>query len=108
MRRARFLVAASIALAVSGCAREAQYVEQFSPPANVPHRAAAAMYSSSPAYAQQSYEQTASPRPESQPRSDNKRGLFTSGPAAPVYAAQPAPQPAPSTPPAAADNNRGL
>jgi polysaccharide export outer membrane protein len=60
------------------------------------------MYSSSPAYAQQAYEQPPSLPAESQMTSGNNRGLFTSRAASsvyaaqpvPVYAAQPAPQPA--------------
>jgi len=110
MRRARFLVAASVALAVSGCARDAQYVEQVSPPANVPHRSAASMYSSSPAYAQQAQEQTGSLPSDPQPRADNKRGLFTSQAAAPVSTAQSTPKPALAPPPqqTTTDNNRGL
>jgi polysaccharide biosynthesis/export protein len=110
MRRARFLVVASVALAVSGCARDAQYVEQVSPPANVPHRPAASMYSSSPAYAQQAQEQTGSLPSVAQSRPDNNRGLFTSQSAAPISTAQSTPKPAPAPPPQQmpADNNRGL
>src|SRR5262249_1831045 len=105
MRRARFLVAASVALVMSGCARDAQYVEPVSPPANIAPRSAAGMYSSSPAYAQQSYEQTGSLPADSQSRSDNKRGLFTSRSAT---SAQPSPQPAPAPSPAqTAGNDRG-
>jgi polysaccharide export outer membrane protein len=103
-----------------GCARQAQYVEQVSPPANIP---AARMYASSPASAQQAYEQP--PRsPDLKPAADN-RGLFTSGQLAMASATPPAQQmnvprsaPAPQNyrqPPSirpddqlAADNNRGL
>jgi polysaccharide biosynthesis/export protein len=100
MRGARFLLAASIALAMAGCARQPQYAQQGGPQTNAP--AAARMYSSSPAYAQQAYEQP--PPLPAESVSGNNRGLFSSWPASPVYAApavrtpvyaaQPIPQPA--------------
>jgi hypothetical protein len=92
MRRTRFLLAASVALAVSGCAREAQYVEQqVSPPANVPQHSAVGMYSSSPASAQQAYEHPPLP-PESQKASASNRGLLTSRSLTADAAARPAAQ----------------
>ncbi|HXZ21658.1 MAG TPA: polysaccharide biosynthesis/export family protein [Pseudolabrys sp.] len=128
MRGARFLVAAAVALATSGCTREAQYVEQVSPPANVPPPSGVRMDSSSPASVQQAYEQRPLP-PESQKVPANNRGLLTSRSLTADYAAQPAQsssprrwyptsstnkqqffrQPPASTPVAqpAPDNNRG-
>lgn len=103
MRGARFLLAVSVALAISSCARQPQYAQQASPQTNAPPPTAARMYSSSPAYAQQAYEQPAYLPPKSQSASDNNRGLFTSRSASRVYPAQPVPVYAPQPTPQPAD-----
>lgn len=98
MRGARFLLAAvGAALALSGCVHE-QYAQQPSPRATAP-APARHLYSSSPAYAQQAYEQPIHQMVESQPAPANNRGLLNAHAAAPVYAAAP-PLPPPSPPPA--------
>jgi len=115
MRRARFLVAASVALAVCSCARDAQYVEQISPPANVLHsdnnRGLFTSRPAAPVYAAQPTQQPAPAPPPQEAATDKNRGLFNSRPAAPVNAAQPAQQPPVPTPPpqqTATDSNRGM
>jgi len=77
MRRVRFLSVAGIALAVTGCARDAQYVEQITPPANVPIPSVASMFSPPPVNAQQAYERPPLP-PQPQRASATSRDLFTS------------------------------
>src|SRR6478752_7706229 len=54
---ARLLLAVGVALAISACARQPQYVQEAPSKAYAAAPAAGALYSSSPAYAQQSYEQ---------------------------------------------------
>ena len=54
---ARFLLAVGVTLAISACARQPQYVQQAPPETSAASPSAAALYSSSPAYAQQTYEQ---------------------------------------------------
>ena len=99
MRGARFLLAVGAALALSGCVHE-QYAQQVSPRATAPAPSARHLYSTSPAYAQQAYEQPTYQMVESRPAPADERGLFSSKAAAPVYAAAPAPsarpQPQPS------------
>jgi polysaccharide export outer membrane protein len=97
MRGARLLLAVCAALALAGCVHE-QYAQQPSPRATVPAPPARHLYSTSPAYAQQAYEQPAY-QMEAQPASADDRGLFNSRTATPVYAA-PAPRSAPPPPPA--------
>jgi polysaccharide export outer membrane protein len=93
MRGARFLLAACAALALAGCVHE-QYAQQAGPRATAPVPPARHLYSTSPAYAQQAYEQPINQIAESQPASDDDRGLFSSRAAAPKYGA-----PAPPAPP---------
>jgi protein involved in polysaccharide export with SLBB domain len=83
MRGARFLLAVCAALALAGCVHE-QYAQQPSARATAPARH---LYSTSPAYAQQAYEQPAYQIVDAQPASVDDRGLFNSRTAAPVYAA---------------------
>ena len=97
MRGARLLLAVCAALALAGCVHE-QYAQQPSPRATAPAPPARHLYSTSPAYAQQAYEQPAY-QMEAQPASADDRGLFNSRTAAPVYAA-PAPRSPPPPPPA--------
>ncbi len=94
MRGARFLLAVCAALTLAGCVHE-QYAQQASPPATAPPPPARHLYSTSPAYAQQAYEQPAYQMVEARPASADDRGLFNSRTAAPVYSAPP-----PSLPPA--------
>ena len=94
MRGARFLLALGAALALSGCVHE-QYAQQASPRASAPASSARDLYSTSPAYAQQAYEQPTYQMVESQPAPANDRGLFSSKAAAPVYASRPPPPPSP-------------
>ena len=89
MRGARFLLAVCATLALAGCVHE-QYAQQASPRAAAPAPPARHLYSTSPAYAQQAYEQPAYQMVEVQPASADDRGLFNSRTAAPVYTA-PAP-----------------
>ena len=96
MRGARFLLAVCAALALAGCVHE-QYAQQASPRGTASAPPARHLYSTSPAYAQQAYEQPAYSMVESQPASADDRGLFNSRTAAPVDTA-PAPPPPPSPP----------
>jgi polysaccharide export outer membrane protein len=98
---ARFLLAVGVALAISACAREPQqqYVQQAPPKTHPASPSAAALYSSSPAYAQQTYEQGVYQPADAGPTSRGNRGFLTSHDAvpvdaAPVYVAQPSPPPA--------------
>jgi polysaccharide export outer membrane protein len=95
MRGARFLLTIGAALALSGCVHE-QYAQQVSPRATAPSPSARHLYSTSPAYAQQAYEQPTYQMIESQPARANDRGLFNSKASAPVYRAAPPPPPPPS------------
>jgi polysaccharide export outer membrane protein len=88
MRRARFLLAIGVALAISGCASQPQYVQQPSRQTHPPAPSADSLYSSSPAHAQQAVEQDIDQPVAGQPASRSNRGFFTSRPAAPVHAAQ--------------------
>jgi|SRR5689334_9646851 polysaccharide export outer membrane protein len=54
---ARLLLAVGVALAISACARQPQYAEEAPPKTHSASPSAGGLYSSSPAYAQQSYEQ---------------------------------------------------
>jgi len=94
MRGARFLLAVGAALALSGCVHE-QYAQQVSPRATAPAPSARHLYSTSPAYAQQAYEQPIYQMVESQPARANNRGLFNSKAFAPVSTAAPPPSPPP-------------
>jgi polysaccharide export outer membrane protein len=85
MREARFLLVLGAALAISGCTRQPQYAQQA--PRQTQSPSADSLYSSSPAYAQQAYERDSYQPAEIQPASGGDRGLLTSRPAAPVYAA---------------------
>ncbi len=93
MRGARLLLAVCAALALSGCVHE-QYAQQPSPRATAPAPPARHLYSTSPAYAQQAYEQPVNPTVEPQSVAADDRGLFNSRPAGAGYAA-PAPPPPP-------------
>ncbi len=98
MRGARFLFAVGVALAISGCARQPQYAQQVAPQAYASSASAGRLYSSSPAYAQQAYEQSVYEPQETRPAPTGNRGLFTSQlavqtPAAPVYVAHSSPPP---------------
>ena len=86
MRGARFLLAFCAALALAGCVHE-QYAQQPSPRATSPAAPARHLYSASPAYAQQAYEQPAYQMVDAPPAPTDDRGLFNSRAAAPVYAA---------------------
>ena len=97
MRGARFLLAVCAALALAGCVHE-QYAQQASPRATAPAPPARHLYSTSPAYAQQAYEEPANQIVDARPATADDRGLFNSRTAAPVYT-RPAPSP-PSSPPA--------
>ena len=90
MRGARFWLAVSAALALSGCVHE-RYAQQQTVRVAAPASPSRDLYSSSPAYAQQAYDQRYDvvEAPRSRPTS---RGLFNAKSAAPVYAAQPAPR----------------
>ena len=101
MRGARILLAVGVALALSGCVHE-QYAQQPSPRATTPAPSARHLYSSSPAYAQQAYEQPDNQIVESQPAPRNGRGLLNSNAAAPVYVASPPPPPPLPPPPSVA------
>jgi protein involved in polysaccharide export with SLBB domain len=94
MRGARLLLAVCAAMALSGCVHE-QYAQQATPRATAPAPPARHLYSTSPAYAQQAYEQPANQVVEAQPASADNRGLFKSRAAAPVYTAPVAPSPPP-------------
>ncbi len=99
MRGARFLFAVGVALAISGCARQPQYAQQTAPQSYASSSSAGRLYSSSPASAQQAYEQSVYEPPETRPASTGSRGVFTSQqamqtPAAPVYVARASPPPA--------------
>jgi polysaccharide export outer membrane protein len=95
MRGARFLLAVCAALALAGCVHE-QYAQQPGPRAAAPAPSARHLYSTSPAYAQQAYEQPFHQMDEAQPASADDRGLFNVRTDAPVYAAPPPPPPRPS------------
>ena len=95
MRGARFLLAVCAALALAGCVHE-QYAQQASPRATASAPPARHLYSTSPAYAQQAYEQPAYQMVESQPPAADDRGFFNSRTAAPVYAAPSPPPPPPA------------
>jgi polysaccharide export outer membrane protein len=94
MRGARFLLAICAALALAGCVHE-QYAQEPGVRATVSAPPARHLYSTSPAYAQQAYEQPPARVVELQPAAVDDRGLFNSRNAAPVRAAPP-----PSPPPA--------
>jgi polysaccharide export outer membrane protein len=94
MRGARLLLAVCAALALSGCVHE-QYAQQPSPRAPAPP--ARHLYSTSPAYAQQAYEEQPQRTMESQRAPVDDRGLFNSYAsyaASPVYSPPPSPAPA--------------
>jgi protein involved in polysaccharide export with SLBB domain len=91
MRGARFLLAVCAALALAGCVHE-QYAQQPSARATASAPPARHLYSTSPAYAQQAYEQPAYQIVDAQPASVDDRGLFNSR-AAP---SPPPPRPAPA------------
>ena len=93
MRGARFLLAFCAALALAGCVHE-QYAQQPSPRATSQAAPARHLYSASPAYAQQAYEQPAYQMVEAPPAPTDDRGLFNSRTPAPVYAAHAPPPPA--------------
>lgn len=97
MRCARFLVAVSIALALSGCVHDqyAQQGQQGNLRATAPEPSARHLYSTSPAYAQQAYEQPYD-EPDARWVPASNRGFFASRPTAPrpaepVYVAPPPP-----------------
>ncbi len=97
MRFARFLLAAGIALALSGCVHE-QYAQQGNARTSAPSPSARHLYSTSPAYAQQAYEQATYEAPAVRPMPVSNRGFFTlqrnaPPPAEPVYVAPPPPAP---------------
>src|SRR5258708_12420330 len=97
MRCARFLLAAGIALALSGCVHE-QYAQQGSARTSAPSPSARHLYSTSPAYAQQAYEQATYETPAMRAMPVSNRGFFTlqrnpPPPAEPVYVAPPPPAP---------------
>ncbi|HKA76383.1 MAG TPA: polysaccharide biosynthesis/export family protein [Pseudolabrys sp.] len=97
MRCARFLLAAGIALVLSGCVHE-QYAQQGSARTSAPSPSARHLYSTSPAYAQQAYEQVTYEAPVVRPMPVSNRGFFTlrrnaPPPAEPVYVAPPPPAP---------------
>ena len=88
MRGARFLLAVSAALALAGCVHE-QYPQQANPRAAAPAPPARHLYSTSPAYAQQAYEQPAYQVVEARPATADDRGFFNSRIATPIYIAPP-------------------
>ncbi len=99
MRCARFLVAVSVALVLSGCVHEqyAQQGQQGNARATAPELSARHLYSTSPAYAQQAYEQPYD-EPDVRWVPASNRGFFASQrtapqPAEPVYVAPPPPAP---------------
>jgi polysaccharide export outer membrane protein len=77
MRGARLLLAAGAALALSGCVHE-QATQQADARAAMPAAPARHLYSASPAYAQQAYEQPIRTHARNAPGDD--RGLFNSEP----------------------------
>jgi len=95
MRGARLLLAICAAMALSGCVHE-QYAQQATPRAASQAPPARHLYSTSPAYAQQAYEQPVNQRAGLQPASPDDRGLFNSRTAARVYVAPAAPPPPPA------------
>jgi len=76
MPGARFLLAVATALAISGCARQPQDVQQASAQAYAPSPAADSLYSTSPGYAQLAYEQGGFRPLAAQPSSTASRGLL--------------------------------
>lgn len=97
MRCARFLLAFGAALVLSGCVHE-QYAQQSNVRTSAPSPSARHLYSTSPAYAQQAYEQEIYEAPAVRPMPASNRGFVTSQRSAPppveqVYVAPPPPAP---------------
>ena len=88
MRGARLLLAAGAALALSGCMHE-QTAQQADARATMPSAPARYLYSASPAYAQQAYEQPNRVTAHAQIAPSDDRGLLSLRPRAPAPVAGP-------------------
>ena len=88
MRGARLLLAAGAALALSGCMHD-QTAQQADARATIPAPPARHLYSTSPAYAQQAYEQAGYKTVRARNVPDQDRGFFNSEPHEPPSESKP-------------------